>query len=127
MSVLRAQLSLVALRRARHLTEARAHTLRSSLIAALSSFALSASRALVALDKSSNLPLGVAPAADAVGEATYLDCQRHENARVKALGAHWDCTQKRWYVPAGLSLQPFRAYLRPRGASLDATGFGSMP
>ena len=47
-SVLRAQLSLVALRRARHLTGARAHTLRSSLIAALSSQlvrSLSAARA----------------------------------------------------------------------------------
>ena len=37
---------------------------------------------------------------------------RDRQAKIKALGARFDKQQCRWYVPAGLSLAPFREYLR---------------
>ena len=33
-------------------------------------------------------------------------------AKIKALGGRFDKERRRWYVPAGLSLAPFRDYLR---------------
>jgi exodeoxyribonuclease VII large subunit len=42
---------------------------------------------------------------------TYLTTSFAERARVKALGARWDAERRQWFVPAGLSLEPFRAWL----------------
>ena len=37
---------------------------------------------------------------------------RDRQAKLKALGGRFDKERRRWYVPAGLSLTPFREYLR---------------
>jgi Domain of unknown function (DUF5710) len=34
-----------------------------------------------------------------------------EKDQAKALGAIWQPEQKRWVVPAGLELEPFKAWL----------------
>ena len=57
-------------------------------------------------------------AADAADEPTWLEydmadaamCERR--AKIKALGGRFDNIKRRWYVPAGLSLAPFREYMR---------------
>ena len=48
--------------------------------------------------------------------ATYLVVQFREKDKVKALGAKWDADSRRWYVPAGLDLTAFSAWL-PDSAS----------
>lgn len=45
---------------------------------------------------------------------TYLDTAFKDKDRVKALGARWDADARRWYVPAGLDLAPFEAWLPAR-------------
>ncbi|WP_043459133.1 exodeoxyribonuclease VII large subunit [Azohydromonas australica] len=42
---------------------------------------------------------------------TYLDTAFKDKDRVKALGARWDPDARRWYVPVGLDLAPFEAWL----------------
>ncbi|WP_298236520.1 exodeoxyribonuclease VII large subunit [uncultured Azohydromonas sp.] len=45
---------------------------------------------------------------------TYLDTAFKDKDRVKALGARWDPDVRRWYVPVGLDLAPFEAWLPAR-------------
>lgn len=42
---------------------------------------------------------------------TYLEVQFKEKDQAKALGARWDGPSKKWYVPDGLDLAPFKAWL----------------
>ena len=55
-------------------------------------------------------------AADAADEPTWFEYDmadlRERQAKIKALGGRFDKGRRRWYVPAGLSLAPFRDYLR---------------
>lgn len=44
---------------------------------------------------------------------TYLTTAYKNRAQVKALGARRDSDQKQWYVPDGLDLTPFQAWLTP--------------
>lgn len=48
----------------------------------------------------------------------YLKLPFKDNGAAKALGARFDGTAKRWYVPAGLGLEPFARWL-PAGAGPD--------
>ncbi|WP_082551016.1 DUF5710 domain-containing protein [Pseudorhodoferax sp. Leaf265] len=48
---------------------------------------------------------------------TFLTVAFREKDAAKALGARWDGTESRWYVPDGLELTPFAAWLSaPAGA-----------
>ena len=55
-------------------------------------------------------------AADAADEPTWFEYDmadlRERQAKIKALGGRFDKERRRWYVPAGLSLAPFRDYLQ---------------
>ena len=55
-------------------------------------------------------------AADAADAPTWFEYDmgphRDRQAKLKALGGRFDKERRRWYVPAGLSLTPFREYLR---------------
>lgn len=42
---------------------------------------------------------------------TFLEVQFKEKDQAKALGARWDGPAKKWYVPDGLDLAPFKAWL----------------
>ena len=42
---------------------------------------------------------------------TYLTVPFSQKDKAKALGARWDTALKKWYVPAGLELAPFQAWL----------------
>lgn len=42
---------------------------------------------------------------------TYLLTQFRDKDQVKALGARWDPMRRQWYVPQGLDLTPFSAWL----------------
>lgn len=67
---------------------------------------------------------------------TFLEVQFKDKDQAKALGARWDGTAKKWYVPAGKELAPFNAWLPAalRGAAqapaasssalMPADGFG---
>lgn len=44
-------------------------------------------------------------------ERTYLQTTFKERDKVKALGARWDPEARQWYVPPGLDLVPFQAWL----------------
>lgn len=46
-----------------------------------------------------------------MSEKHYLNAGYKDREMVKALGARWDPDRKRWYVPAGLDLTPFAAWL----------------
>jgi hypothetical protein len=41
----------------------------------------------------------------------YLDCPYSQRERAKALGALWDVGQRRWYVPNGIDILPFKRWL----------------
>jgi hypothetical protein len=43
--------------------------------------------------------------------ATILNVPFAAKDQAKALGAQWHADQKRWVVPAGLDLAPFKAWL----------------
>jgi exodeoxyribonuclease VII large subunit len=51
---------------------------------------------------------------------TYLTVPFSQKDKAKALGARWDTAQKQWYVPGGLELAPFQAWL-PTGQALNDT------
>ena len=53
---------------------------------------------------------------------TYLSAQYKDRVQVKALGARWDGESKRWYVPDGLDLSPFSAWLPKGGLTAEAAG-----
>jgi hypothetical protein len=42
---------------------------------------------------------------------TPLNVPFADKDQAKALGAHWDADKKLWFVPAGLELAPFHAWL----------------
>jgi exodeoxyribonuclease VII large subunit len=42
---------------------------------------------------------------------TYLTTSFQEKELVKSLGAKWDVTAKKWYVPEGIDLKPFENWL----------------
>jgi exodeoxyribonuclease VII large subunit len=44
-------------------------------------------------------------------ERIYLTSKYEDRAQVKALGARWDADARKWYVPSGLDLDPFAAWL----------------
>lgn len=54
---------------------------------------------------------------------TYLTTQYREKDKVKALGAQFDSERRAWFVPEGLDLAPFGAWLptRPAAAPLVAS------
>lgn len=52
-----------------------------------------------------------------MSERTYLTTTYAEKDRVKQLGALWDGATKRWYVPPGLDLASFGAWIETRAAS----------
>ncbi len=49
---------------------------------------------------------------------TYLTTTIREKDKVKALGAQFDWDRRAWYVPEGVDLAPFSAWLPPGGASV---------
>jgi exodeoxyribonuclease VII large subunit len=44
-------------------------------------------------------------------EINYLTTSFQEKEQVKSLGAKWDVTAKKWYVPKGMDLAPFENWL----------------
>ena len=62
-----------------------------------------------------------------MSEITYLTTSVQEKERVKSLGAKWDAMAKKWYVPVGVDLEPFNAWL-PNAAelTLDSDISGSI-
>ena len=54
-------------------------------------------------------------AAAAAAENTFLNCPFAEKNEAKKLGAKWDGEKKRWFVPAGTPLEPFRRWLPNSG------------
>lgn len=52
-----------------------------------------------------------------VSERTYLKTSFKEKDKVKSLGARWDPEAGQWYVPPGLDLVPFQAWL-PKSAQV---------
>jgi len=52
-----------------------------------------------------------------MAEKTYLTTSFREKDRVKALGARWDPGASKWYVPGGVDLTPFVAWLPSDAAS----------
>ncbi len=48
-------------------------------------------------------------------DRTYLAVPYREKDDAKALGAKWDSTGKAWFVPAGVALEPFAAWLPAKG------------
>jgi Domain of unknown function (DUF5710) len=51
------------------------------------------------------------PAARIATTDTALNVPFADKDKVKALGAFWQPDKKRWVVPAGLELEPFKAWL----------------
>lgn len=56
-------------------------------------------------------PASPAPAPGAAQADTPLNVPFTDKDQAKALGAQWHADQKRWVVPAGRDLQPFKAWL----------------
>lgn len=52
---------------------------------------------------------------------TFLTVSYREKDAAKALGARWDNLERKWYVPAGLQLAPFAAWLPAQAAELVST------
>lgn len=57
---------------------------------------------------------------------TFLTVAFREKDAAKALGARWDGTERRWYVPDGLELAPFAAWL-PAQAGAVAHASSLLP
>lgn len=51
----------------------------------------------------------------------YLDVPYADKDGAKALGAKWNATRKRWYVPDGVATEPFAKWL-PKGGATSASG-----
>lgn len=58
---------------------------------------------------------------------TYLTAAFKDKERVKSLGAKWDAAQRSWYVPAGLDLTPFEAWLPMGGGGNKVVALLSQP
>ena len=57
-------------------------------------------------------------------EPIYLDCPYSEKDQVKQLGARFNGAVKKWYIPAGLEIEPFARWLPTdflASQSIDAT------
>jgi hypothetical protein len=48
---------------------------------------------------------------------TFLNVPYAEKDDARALGARWNPGRKRWYVPAGVPLEPFEKWLAKDGAA----------
>ncbi|WP_229632085.1 DUF5710 domain-containing protein [Pseudoduganella violaceinigra] len=48
-----------------------------------------------------------APPAAKVSKGTILNVPYAEKDEAKRLGARWDAARKKWYVPPGVSMEPF--------------------
>lgn len=46
---------------------------------------------------------------------TFLNVPYAEKDEARALGARWNPGRKRWYVPAGVALEPFAKWLKESG------------
>lgn len=55
-------------------------------------------------------------------ERTYLAVPYREKDDAKALGARWDSAGKAWFVPAGVELEPFAAWMPAKGEVQIAVG-----
>ena len=53
---------------------------------------------------------------------TFLNVPYAEKDEARALGARWNPGRKRWYVPAGVALDPFQKWLKEdaSGGRVDA-------
>ena len=56
---------------------------------------------------------------------TYLTVPFSQKDKAKALGARWDSAQKQWFVPAGMELAPFQAWLPASHAMNPASASSS--
>lgn len=50
----------------------------------------------------------------------FLDVPYADKDGAKALGARWNPTRKRWYVPDGVAVEPFEQWLPKGGAGASA-------
>lgn len=64
-------------------------------------------------------PLPVTSTIDMAG--TVLSTAFKDKDQVKSLGARWDAERRCWYVPEGLDLAPFAAWL-PQGVVPETVG-----
>lgn len=71
---------------------------------------ISPAAAVAVEDVESGKPVSLAARRPA-GVRTWLDVPFQDNGEVKYLGAKFDWTEKKWYVPHYLSLKPFRDWL----------------
>jgi hypothetical protein len=51
---------------------------------------------------------------------TFLNVPYAEKDEARALGARWNPSRKRWYVPPGVALDAFEKWLPKEGADADA-------
>ncbi|MGY4829184.1 exodeoxyribonuclease VII large subunit [Sphaerotilaceae bacterium SBD11-9] len=64
---------------------------------------------------------------------TFLIVDFSQNSTVKALGAKWDASARKWYVPPGLDLAPFHTWLPAElrtsegGVAATASSSASVP
>jgi hypothetical protein len=57
---------------------------------------------------------------------TFLNVPYAEKDQARELGARWNPTRKRWYVPDGVALEPFARWLDKDGGSVSGSaGAGS--
>lgn len=54
----------------------------------------------------------------------FLNVPYAEKDEARALGARWNPTRKKWYVPDGVALAPFERWLVESGARPDGGGGG---
>lgn len=50
----------------------------------------------------------------------FLDVPYAEKDGAKALGARWNPTRRRWYVPDGVAIEPFEKWLPKEGGGVPA-------
>ena len=62
-------------------------------------------------DLAVSTPLPGAPSPRIANAETPLNVPFSDKDQAKALGAHWHPDKKRWFVPAGHELAPFKAWL----------------
>lgn len=60
-------------------------------------------------------------------EDTYLDCPFEDKDEAKDLGAMWDQDKRKWFVPAGEPLEPFRKWLPKKVAFHKAPKWKDYP
>jgi hypothetical protein len=52
---------------------------------------------------------------------TFLNVPYAEKDQARELGARWNPTRKRWYVPDGVALEPFARWLDKDGGSVSGS------